>query len=126
MTEPNEPNSLAMDPEAFDAWLVDMPPAVQVVALRFPPDCYRDPTRKATHYALMSYNEQPGRGGDVTLSLIHGADSALPGVTVFGVVPQTLVRCGCGKWRCATEPQLEAMREHFAALERARALAPKD
>jgi hypothetical protein len=126
MTMPNYP-VLTMDPEEFEEWLGEMPEGARVVARLFPPDCYRELGSRSqrTHYGLVSYDEHKDTGA-IHLTLQHGSDSHLPGVTVFGAEPANFVRCGCGKWRHATPAQLTAMREHFEALERARALARKD
>jgi hypothetical protein len=60
------------------------------------------------------------------LTLLHGADSTLPGVSVFGMSPENIAVCGCMQWQTATDEQMVHMREHFNALERARALAPTE
>jgi hypothetical protein len=118
---------LTMDPEEFEEWLGEMPEGARDIARRSPPDCYRElgPRSRHTHYALVSYDEHKETGA-IHLTLQHGSDSLLPGVTVYGAEPANVVRCGCGKWRHATQAQLAAMHEHFEALERARVLAPKD
>jgi hypothetical protein len=85
---------------AFDLWLEGRPPIIQKMAKLCPPNCYRGERRG--HYRLYSYNENG------TVTLLHGKDSFLPGIVVFGVDPATLVACGCGKWDEATEAQAEA------------------
>lgn len=116
---------LVMPPEAFTAWLATLPMAVKETALAYPPDCYRERARPQTHYALLSYDEDK-KTGAVSLTLGHGSDSTLPGVQVFGATPNTVDRCGCGKWRHANHAQRLAMDKHFAELDRARSLATKD
>lgn len=82
------------------AWIESLPPAVREVALRYPPGCYRSvPTPShllSGHYMLRSYDEE--KSGAVTLKVVHGDDSFLPGVTVFGFDPADLIPCGCGDW----------------------------
>lgn len=108
----------------YEAWLLVCPPAVATVARAMSPfTCYRDPQRSAVHYAISMY--EWAMSGEVTLVILHGADSALPGVSAFGVSPASLKPCGCGAWTEATEEQLGHMRQHFEALERARAAAPR-
>lgn len=86
---------MAAEPK-WEDWLASRPPKVRDVARRFPPDtCYRC-TEDRGHYAIYSYEETGA--GPVTVKLIHGADSFLPFVRVFGVDPETLLKCGCGNW----------------------------
>lgn len=56
----------------------------------------------------------------MTLTLVHGSDSYLPGVATFGQPPEQLTPCGCGKWRQPTREQVAAMHERLEALRRAR------
>jgi hypothetical protein len=87
-----------MKPE-LRRWINERPPAVRKVALCFPPDtCYRMGDRG--HYSIYSYKE--GKDDRVTLTMAHGRDSFLPGMRVFGVEPEGLELCGCGKWEWPT------------------------
>lgn len=113
------------DERDFEEWLKDKSPAVQEAARKYPPlGCYRDKRNYNGHYIVTGYGE-PLDGSAVTVALQHGADSYLPGVSTAGFDPEQLVACNCGWWQQPTDEQLKAMKEHFAALERARALAPK-
>lgn len=109
----------------LEEWLQDKSPAVQAAARKRPPyGCYRDSMNPRAHYVITGYGE-PHDGSAVTVALAHGADSFLPGVGTAGFDPEQLTECNCGHWQQPTDEQIEAMKEHFAALERARALAPK-
>lgn len=114
----------------FEAWLLqpaNQDERLQALARTHSPlYCYRDTTNPRQHYALQGYNVPRDPSQAATLVMVHGADSALPGVTVHGMNPTELVKCDCGKWRPATRAQLEAMDDHMRALHRARALAPRD
>lgn len=100
----------------FQAWLADRPESVRRVAAVVPlTTCYRlKSTGERGHYMVHSYAENG------TLTLRHGRDSTLPGVGVFGINPEDVVRCGCGKWEPPTEAQYRATkarieREHSAS-----------
>lgn len=78
-------------------YILTLPEAVQEVAFRVPPDsCYRGEGK--AHYRIHAYDEPAEGPIKVTLRVIHGADSSLPGMTVFGKDPDSLIPCGCGKW----------------------------
>ena len=80
----------------WTAWLAERPLNVREVAEHLRPDtCYRS-TENRGHYCIRSYDEE--KAGGVTLHVIHGADSFLPGFGVFGVDPGTMRACGCGNW----------------------------
>ena len=71
---------------------------------KYPPDtCYRDKDNDG-HYILT--NTDISYEGTITVCILHGRDSYLPGVLVFGVPPTELVRCDCGKWEPPTEHQI--------------------
>lgn len=94
-------------------WVAARPPAIAEAATKWPGctpsgelECYRSKRHRDAHYAIRSYEE----GERVTVTVIHGADSFLPGVGAFGQELEELVRCGCGQWREASE--LEAARSN--------------
>lgn len=110
--------------EDLEQQIKDWPEQAKAVARRFPPtQCYREVARKHGHYWCAGYGVKRGTS-EVALEVIHGADSFLPGMSTTLSVEQA-VACGCGEWVPATEEQLAHMQEHFAALARARACAPK-
>jgi hypothetical protein len=66
---------LSVDPEE---WIDSLPPKVAAVARQYPPtQCYRSTEHPRLHYAIRCYEEPEHR--PVTLKLMHGADSTLPG-----------------------------------------------
>lgn len=82
---------------ALAKWIAERPPKVREVAERLRPGtCYRSTTNRG-HYFIRSYEQK--RNGDVTLCIVHGEDSFLPGIAVFGVDPWTMRHCGCGHWK---------------------------
>jgi hypothetical protein len=89
------------------AWIKTLPKKVQKVANKYPGDtCYR---KDGGHYRIRSYDEE--KDGSVSLQLIHGRDSFLPGVIVFGINPSDLlIQCNCGKWEPPTEEQTTVTR----------------
>lgn len=98
--------------DALQKWIDERPPAVRAVALRFPPDgCYRIHGRG--HYIIRSYGEQAD--GAVSLTMAHGRDSFLPGVAVFGIDPEKLEACGCGKWKWPSSDQVRFMERRVEA-----------
>jgi hypothetical protein len=83
------------------AWIKTLPKKVQKVANEYPGDtCY---IKDRGHYKIRSYDEE--KDGSVSLQLIHGRDSFLPGVVVFGIKPAGLLKCKCGRWKSPTEEQ---------------------
>jgi len=90
--------------QAVEEWAATRPPKVAAVVRSHPPStCYRS-IENPGHYTIQSYGE-PENGTDVTLTILHGADSYAPGISVFGVQPGTLSVCGCGRWSWPTEEQ---------------------
>lgn len=90
-----------LSPEQL-AWVNSRPPKVRKIALAYPAtQCYRA-TDNRGHYTIYCYSEPRSKYGRVTVKLIHGQDSYLPGVMVFGVNPKTLIPCDCGKWNPPT------------------------
>lgn len=122
----NVPRKLTLaERTALEEWCHGRPAQIAAAAHKFPPFfCYRAKDNPRQHYIIHSFTEE-GVGKPVRCQIIHGADSTLPGVQVFGVDPESLVLCGCERWQKPTPEQVEAMREHVAALEKARSLSPK-
>lgn len=121
---PKPPEAPALTAEQ-EAEIAQLPPHVQAVARRVrPTTCYREKTNPHTHYIIHSYSSHRDNQR-VALKLAHGADSTLPGVLARGIDPDNVFVCNCGEWSPPSAAQLEAMDQHFKALERARALAPK-
>jgi hypothetical protein len=81
---------------ALEEWLKDRPQVIKDLAKQCPPDCYRGADAPNGHYLLHAYSE------DGTVKVIHGKDSYAPGILVFGMHPESLVLCGCGKWEGAS------------------------
>jgi hypothetical protein len=86
----------------FEAWLDERPQIRELVNAAPPWHCYRIKDHPGGHYSIHSYNDAG------TLTLIHGADSFLPGVSTFGHKPESLVVCDCGTYEWATDQQSEA------------------
>lgn len=103
-----------MTDEEYEAWVNEQPPHVQAIARKYPMRrdgkvvCYRSTQHPRMHYAIYSISEHGD--GPCTLTLIHGADSTLPGISTFGQPPEQLVECGCGRWQVPTRQQ--ARRTH--------------
>jgi hypothetical protein len=103
----------------FLAWLETLPAAVRDLALKYPAVnehaagehdnllCYRSNKNPLYHYTIRSYDDDKPRGV-VTVTLIHGSDSTLPGVATFGQDPAQLLPCGCGRWEWPTAAQRDA------------------
>lgn len=83
-------------------WIESRPPKIREIARRFPPDCYRLRDTRG-HYHIYSYGETTD--GRVVIQVAHGADSNLPGVMVFGIDPEELIHCSCGRWEWPSEEQ---------------------
>ncbi len=93
------------DKETQD-WYRTRPASVKKAILSCPPDeCYRGKDGKG-HYILRSYVER--KGEPTRLTMVHGRDSFWPGTIVFGMPPEDLKICGCGKWRPPTKQQIAA------------------
>ncbi len=101
-------------------WFEKLPPESQACVLKYPPElCYRYEERG--HYRVVSYgtpiNGAPEGTLPVALRMVHGTDSFMPGLGVFGCDPAKLTPCGCGHWAPATPEQIEVLRRHIAAIE---------
>ena len=102
---------------SYKKWLKSRPEHIRKVAEQFDPNtCYRSKNNARGHYCLYSFDEN--EDGTVTLRIIHGRDSFFPGTMVFGIDPNNLVLCDCGKWEPATEEDLQEthQRLEFALL----------
>lgn len=97
----------------FEAWLAERPAIAEVARAHSPFHCYRlkDHNPKG-HYSIHAYDELED---GVALTLRHGRDSTLPGVGVFGIKPEELIVCDCGKWEF---PRLEQLEEQKKKIER--------
>lgn len=109
----SNPEYASEDPYALqsqrDAWLEDLPSNVRGVAEKFPPwNCYKS-LQVRGHYRIYSYDARP-LSEVVLLTMVHGQDSFLPGVAVFGVDPADIELCGCGKWSFPTKAQIDNTR----------------
>ncbi len=95
----------------YKNWLATRPANVRKVAKNFNPlKCYRAKDNDG-HYALVSFEENGD--GTVTLKIAHGSDSYFPGTMVFGVHPENLVLCDCGKWEPATQEDLRVSKRRI-------------
>lgn len=94
-------------PDAWRSFLESLPAATREVAERYPAHdgnthiCYRSTENPRYHYIIYSYFN------DLTVTLVHGADSTLPGVGTFGQPYAQLRHCGCGRWRHASAEQAQ-------------------
>ena len=90
--------------QALEEFLQELPEDTQRIARIYPPTiCYKSKQSPRYHYMILSYSDKPeGPDGAVTVTLIHGADSSLPGVATFGQEPEQLIVCDCGKWEPPT------------------------
>ncbi len=76
-------------------WIESRPPAVREVARKLAiHSCFKS-TQNKGHYKLYAIDETD----PVTVKIIHGSDSFLPGYEIFNVNPDTLEPCNCGEWR---------------------------
>lgn len=92
-----------------ETWLSERPPIVRELFTKCPPwNCYRS-KKAGGHYSVAAYDENG------TVRVTHGRDSFLPGVSVFGISPDDLEPCGCGKWKFPTHGQVEAIGEKLEA-----------
>jgi len=113
--------SVEENKRAFECWLEGRPAVIQEIGREYPGwQCYHTADRPDGHYRIYAYTE---RG---TLELQHGRDSFLPGITVFGVSPDELVVCGCGKWLPPTAAQQEATIARIERFREAHLAAPCD
>lgn len=94
----------------FTKWLEGRPAIIQEMARAHPGwQCYRLKNANALgHYRIYSYDENG------TVLIQHGRDSHNPGLSAFGVNPDDLIVCGCGRWLPATDAQ---MKETLARIE---------
>jgi hypothetical protein len=69
-----------------------------------PATCYRMKGNDG-HYRIKGLDADAD--GHVTVQLIHGRDSYMPGVFVYGVETDELQRCACGRWEKPLPEQIE-------------------
>jgi hypothetical protein len=112
----------------FLAWLETLPAIVREVALKYPAVnehaagehdnllCYRSNKNPLYHYTIRSYDDDKPRGV-VTVTLIHGSDSTLPGVATFGQDAAQLLPCGCGRWEWPTAAQRDAAHKRMLDMQ---------
>lgn len=104
-----------IDPAELEEWLAKLPPRVAEVARKYPPTtCYRSTKHAGWHYRIHSYEEPvlpTNPDAPITLKLVHGRDSTLPGICAFGMEYDHLVKCDCGKWEPPTLEQAVKMSE---------------
>lgn len=99
----------------FLAWAAKRPPKVRAVAEQYPMwNCYRS-TKNRGHYQIGAYMEPRNPHDPVTVTLVHGTDSFLPGVAVYGQPPDELEPCGCGEWLPPTKEQIAETRAEIEA-----------
>lgn len=100
-----------------EEFISSRPPRVAAVMRRYPAAiCYRSTQNPKFHYTLYSVSEPKGTGDDdnlpITVTLVHGRDSTLPGTATFGQDPDQLIRCNCGNWEGPTEDQRDDRTRH--------------
>lgn len=99
-------------------FLEELPPHVRAVAERYPmtTPCYRSTEDPEFHYKIYSYDgHRQAPGIPVTVTLVHGRDSANPGIKTGRQPPEQLIPCNCGKWLPPTREQIEAKGQEIAA-----------
>jgi len=97
--------------ETLEDFYSSMPKETAEVARLYPPDtCYRSVENPKHHYTISSYFDTD-ENGLVTVTLVHGSDSTLPGIGTFGQDPRQLIKCGCGNWKPPTESQTKETRK---------------
>jgi hypothetical protein len=95
------------------AWIESRPPKVRSVIEKLGLSCVRGADGRG-HYDITAFSEDADTG-EVTLKVVHGSDSFLPGFDVFGMLPDDFVECGCENW----EPPTESQRKFAEARARA-------
>lgn len=106
----------------FADWLAQLPEHVRNVALSLPnydpetsrPICYRHAENPRWHFTIGAYSTSD----PVTVTLIHGRDSTLPGVAGFGQDPANLRPCHCGQWLPPTDSQTKFVQRRLKAVAR--------
>lgn len=92
---------------AFEQWRDSLPELPRAIATVWHPyDCYRS-TENRGHYTIASYSDNG------TVRINHGRDSHLPGVSAFGIDPNTLTVCGCKQWEAPTPEQIAQTRRYI-------------
>lgn len=97
--------------------LESLPRVVREICEAYPPwTCYRM-VDSPGHYAIVAYDPTPSLAEPyVMLRLAHGSDSTAPGVAVFGIRPDSVTECGCGKWEEPTPAQARETAERMRAI----------
>jgi hypothetical protein len=99
------PNAYGLIEDKWREWVASRPENVRVWAEKLPPCCYRHAGQPSGHYWLYSFDV--GQDDTVTVKLVHGSDSFMPGFAVFGVDPADLIPCNCSGWLEGTPMQAE-------------------
>lgn len=82
----------------FETWFENQSPQVRKAVKKCPPEpCYKIKGLEG-HYKIRSYVDEPG---GICVVLVHGRDSTMPGMGVFGIKIEELKKCGCGAWKAA-------------------------
>ena len=116
-----DPTSLQL--KELEDFAAARPHIADIIRTYTPWHCYRindlagDPLRKG-HYAIVAWSD------DRTMRIVHGSDSFMPGLSVFGIQPSDLMVCDCGKFRYATDAQLKRTKRALDAYERTGRHAP--
>jgi hypothetical protein len=100
-------------------WLDSLPPEVRAVVIAYPPSgCCRMQGDRG-HYRVCGYGRDR-QTGKVMVELAHGRDSFNPGFAVFGIDPDAVTRCDCGKWERPSPEQVEEAEREVRAIQAAR------
>lgn len=102
-------------PEEYQKWVRDgLPQHAAKILKFFPtfPQCVRL-VGQSGHFVIHSFN---GGLEGPTVTIVHGSDSSLPGVGVFGVNLEDVLPCDCGTWKPATAEQIEQSRQYIEAM----------
>lgn len=106
-------------PKTFEDWIVLQSADVQAIAKAFPPDsCCKLKDDALGHFLINAYS-QNRETGEITVVLIQGKDSRLPGAMTEGIPLDRLDTCGCGEWEPPTDEQGDLMRKHIEFLHKA-------
>jgi len=98
-------------------------PRLQAAIDEYPADtCYKQVGGR--HYVITEYSLMDD--GSVTVQIVHGSDSTLPGVSAFGCSPGELERCDCGLWEPPTDEQILETTQKIAAIGELRKLGVND
>jgi hypothetical protein len=111
--------------EEIERWFNELPDDVKPVAAKYPTTneagelrCYRSTDNERQHYVIIAYSAPTEECPHGSVRVVHGSDSALPGVVAFGIKVESLVSCGCGNWAPPTALQTAAMGVYLDAQRR--------